>query len=62
MKQIKICSCGFLENSLNLHLKTIYFGTQLKDPSFRRHVLVQCLILFDYLKVMIIWSFKFKLL
>ncbi|KAI3982922.1 hypothetical protein MKX01_010405 [Papaver californicum] len=26
-------------------------GLELKDPSFRRHVLVQCLILFDYLKV-----------
>lgn len=26
---------------------------QLKDPSFRRHVLLQCLILFDYLKVVI---------
>ncbi|KAK2634342.1 hypothetical protein Ddye_029134 [Dipteronia dyeriana] len=25
-------------------------GLELKDPSFRRHVLVQCLILFDYLK------------
>ncbi|MCD7465531.1 hypothetical protein HAX54_001476 [Datura stramonium] len=25
--------------------------SQLKDPSFRRHVLVQCLILFDYLKI-----------
>jgi THO complex subunit 1 len=24
---------------------------QLKDPSFRRHILVQCLIFFDYLKV-----------
>lgn len=28
--------------------------SQLKDPSFRRHVLVQCLILFDYLKVMLL--------
>ncbi|KAJ0605153.1 putative THO complex, subunit THOC1 protein [Helianthus annuus] len=25
-------------------------GLELKDPSFRRHILVQCLILFDYLK------------
>ncbi|XP_062174090.1 THO complex subunit 1 isoform X2 [Alnus glutinosa] len=25
-------------------------GLELKDPSFRRHVLVQCLILFDYLR------------
>lgn len=25
-------------------------GLELKDPSFRRHVLMQCLILFDYLK------------
>ncbi|KAL8162680.1 hypothetical protein V2J09_014169, partial [Rumex salicifolius] len=25
-------------------------GLELKDPSFRRHVLLQCLILFDYLK------------
>lgn len=25
-------------------------GLELKDPSFRRHVLVQCLILFDYVK------------
>jgi THO complex subunit 1 len=25
-------------------------GLQLKDPSFQRHILVQCLILFDYLK------------
>jgi len=24
---------------------------ELKDPSFRRHILVQCLIFFDYLKV-----------
>lgn len=29
------------------------FICQLKDPSFRRHILVQCLILFDYLKVVI---------
>ncbi|GMP41099.1 hypothetical protein CsSME_00011311 [Camellia sinensis var. sinensis] len=28
-------------------------GLELKDPSFRRHVLVQCLILFDYLKVIL---------
>nr|GMC90540.1 THO complex subunit 1 isoform X2 [Ipomoea batatas] len=28
-------------------------GLELKDPSFRRHILVQCLILFDYLKVII---------
>ncbi|KAL6328091.1 hypothetical protein AAG906_033368 [Vitis piasezkii] len=27
-------------------------GLELKDPSFRRHILVQCLILFDYLKVL----------
>lgn len=27
--------------------------SQLKDPSFRRHILVQCLILFDYLKVLL---------
>jgi len=26
-------------------------GLELKDPSFRRHILVQCLIFFDYLKV-----------
>lgn len=26
-------------------------GLELKDPSFRRHILVQCLILFDFLKV-----------
>ncbi|XP_008797925.2 THO complex subunit 1 [Phoenix dactylifera] len=25
-------------------------GLELKDPSFRRHILLQCLILFDYLK------------
>ncbi|KAB1222259.1 THO complex subunit 1 [Morella rubra] len=25
-------------------------GLELKDPSFRRHILVQCLILFDYLR------------
>ncbi|KAA8537347.1 hypothetical protein F0562_026966 [Nyssa sinensis] len=25
-------------------------GLELKDPSFRRHILVQCLILFDYMK------------
>ncbi|KAI3707042.1 hypothetical protein L6452_25216 [Arctium lappa] len=25
-------------------------GLELKDPSFRRHILVQCLIMFDYLK------------
>ncbi|XP_020248097.1 THO complex subunit 1 isoform X2 [Asparagus officinalis] len=25
-------------------------GLELKDPSFRRHILIQCLILFDYLK------------
>ncbi|XP_039132127.1 THO complex subunit 1 [Dioscorea cayenensis subsp. rotundata] len=25
-------------------------GLELRDPSFRRHILVQCLILFDYLK------------
>ncbi|ERN09505.1 hypothetical protein AMTRI_Chr09g32690 [Amborella trichopoda] len=25
-------------------------GLELKDPNFRRHILVQCLILFDYLK------------
>ncbi|XP_058090389.1 THO complex subunit 1 isoform X2 [Magnolia sinica] len=25
-------------------------GLELKDPSFRRHILVQCLIIFDYLK------------
>ncbi|XP_042044712.1 THO complex subunit 1-like, partial [Salvia splendens] len=28
-------------------------GLELKDPSFRRHILVQCLILFDYLKVLL---------
>lgn len=27
--------------------------SQLKDPSFRRHILVQCLILFDYIKVLL---------
>lgn len=32
-------------------LKIIFIVLQLKDPSFRRHILVQCLILFDYLKV-----------
>ncbi|XP_043694477.1 uncharacterized protein LOC122645210 [Telopea speciosissima] len=31
-------------------------GLELKDPGFRRHILVQCLILFDYLKVMIFIS------
>lgn len=29
---------------------TKLMGLELKDPNFRRHILVQCLILFDYLK------------
>ncbi|CAI0421550.1 unnamed protein product [Linum tenue] len=35
-------------------------GLELKDPSFRRHVLVQCLIVFDYLKVMTTNSLQFS--
>ncbi|XP_030966244.1 THO complex subunit 1-like isoform X1 [Quercus lobata] len=42
------------EESANFSIKYLtsskLMGLELKDPSFRRHVLVQCLILFDYLK------------
>ncbi|KAM5551513.1 THO complex subunit 1 [Rosa sericea] len=43
-----------LEESANFSIKYLtsskLMGLELKDPSFRRHILVQCLILFDYLK------------
>ncbi|XP_028784331.1 THO complex subunit 1 [Neltuma alba] len=42
------------EESANFSIKYLtsskLMGLELKDPSFRRHILVQCLILFDYLK------------
>ncbi|XP_015962829.1 THO complex subunit 1 isoform X2 [Arachis duranensis] len=42
------------EEAVNFSIKYLtsskLMGLELKDPSFRRHVLVQCLILFDYLK------------
>ncbi|XP_065626705.1 THO complex subunit 1 [Quercus suber] len=42
------------EESANFSIKYLtsskLMGLELKDPSFRRHVLVQCLIIFDYLK------------
>ncbi|KAJ7949389.1 THO complex subunit 1 [Quillaja saponaria] len=45
---------NFEEESANFSIKYLtsskLMGLELKDPSFRRHVLVQCLILFDYLK------------
>ncbi|KAI9079003.1 hypothetical protein K1719_039050 [Acacia pycnantha] len=42
------------DESANFSIKYLtsskLMGLELKDPSFRRHILVQCLILFDYLK------------
>ncbi|KAJ3682309.1 hypothetical protein LUZ60_014882 [Juncus effusus] len=42
------------EEEVNFSIKyltsTNLLGLELKDPSFRRHILLQCLILFDYLK------------
>lgn len=42
------------EEAVNFSIKYLtsskLMGLELKDPSFRRHVLVQCLILFNYLK------------
>ncbi|KAF3784236.1 THO complex subunit 1 [Nymphaea thermarum] len=42
------------EEAVSLSIKYLtsskLMGLELKDPSFRRHVLVQCLILFDYFK------------
>ncbi|RXH76131.1 hypothetical protein DVH24_019019 [Malus domestica] len=42
------------EEATNFSIKYLtsskLMGLELKDPSFRRHILVQCLILFDYLK------------
>lgn len=42
------------EEAANFSIKYLtsskLMGLELKDPSFRRHILVQCLILFDYLK------------
>ncbi|MED6170736.1 suppressor of the transcriptional defect of hpr1 by overexpression [Stylosanthes scabra] len=42
------------EEAVNFSIKYLtsskLMGLELKDPSFRRHILVQCLILFDYLK------------
>ncbi|WCJ39199.1 THO complex subunit 1 [Euphorbia peplus] len=42
------------EEAANFNIKYLtsskLMGLELKDPSFRRHILVQCLILFDYLK------------
>ncbi|KAI5668719.1 hypothetical protein M9H77_18572 [Catharanthus roseus] len=37
--------------SIKYLTSTKLMGLELKDPNFRRHILVQCLILFDYLKV-----------
>ncbi|KAL3516360.1 hypothetical protein ACH5RR_023262 [Cinchona calisaya] len=36
--------------SIKYLTSTKLMGLELKDPNFRRHILVQCLILFDYLK------------
>lgn len=45
---------NFEEEGASFNIKYLtsskLMGLELKDPSFRRHVLVQCLILFDYLK------------
>lgn len=49
MSQEEKCSVEL--TSAPLDLCSIILPPQLKDSSFRRHVLVQCLILFDYLKV-----------
>ncbi|KAK4748920.1 hypothetical protein SAY87_015506 [Trapa incisa] len=42
------------EEAANFSIKYLtsskLMGLELKDPSFRRHILVQCLILFDYLR------------
>ncbi|EPS68583.1 hypothetical protein M569_06184, partial [Genlisea aurea] len=48
------CNAINLEDEANFSIKYLtssnLMGLELKDPSFRRHFLVQCLILFDYLK------------
>lgn len=45
---------NFEEEGASFNIKYLtsskLMGLELKDPSFRRHVLLQCLILFDYLK------------
>ncbi|KAJ8431160.1 hypothetical protein Cgig2_026757 [Carnegiea gigantea] len=45
---------NFEEEGASFNIKYLtsskLMGLELKDPSFRHHVLVQCLILFDYLK------------
>eukprot|EP00250_Pteridium_aquilinum_P008993 c18365_g1_i1 orf=77-2083(+) len=49
-------SLGHLDEEDNTAFKIKYLTSsklmslELKDPSFRRHILVQCLIIFDYLK------------